>query len=69
MKKDFNVTGMTCNHCVASVEKGLTGLAGVDKVKVNLKKGKATVKFDESRVSPEAIVDKIKEVGYEAEVV
>lgn len=69
MKKEFSVTGMTCNHCVASVEKGLNGLAGVEKVKVNLKKGKATVKYDETNVSSDQIVNKIKEVGYEAEVI
>ncbi|WP_314059745.1 copper chaperone CopZ [uncultured Vagococcus sp.] len=69
MKKEFNVTGMTCNHCVASIENGLNELAGVEKVKVNLKKGKATVKYDETNVSSNQIVNKIKEVGYEAEVI
>ncbi|MBP1044477.1 copper chaperone CopZ [Vagococcus sp. BWB3-3] len=69
MKKEFSVTGMTCNHCVASVEKGVNELTGVEKVKVNLKKGRATVKYDETNVSSDQIVNKIKEVGYEAEVV
>lgn len=69
MKKEFKVTGMTCQHCVANVEKGLTGLAGVEKVKINLKKEKAVVKYDENQVSENEIVAKVKEVGYEAEVV
>lgn len=69
MKKEFKVTGMTCNHCVASVEKGVNSLSGIEKIKVNLKKGKATIKYDETNVSSEQIVDKIKEAGYEAEVI
>lgn len=69
MKQEFKVTGMTCQNCVAHVEKGINELAGVAKVKVNLKKEKSVVKYDESQVSNSDIVAKVKEVGYEAEVI
>ena len=33
---DFTVTGMTCQHCVASVTEEVTELAGVQEVDVDL---------------------------------
>ncbi|WP_317943506.1 copper chaperone CopZ [Carnobacterium maltaromaticum] len=69
MKNTFKITGMTCAHCVAKVEKGIQELAGVDKVKVYLKKGTATVTYQEEQLSDETISQKIAEVGYQAEVV
>lgn len=69
MKKEFKVTGMTCKHCVARVEKGLQELAGVQKAKVNLKKELATVKYDENSVNEQEIIDNIIETGYQAEVI
>ncbi|CCO12574.2 copper chaperone CopZ [Carnobacterium maltaromaticum LMA28] len=50
MKNTFKITGMTCAHCVAKVEKGIQELAGVDKVKVHLKKGTATVTYQEEQL-------------------
>lgn len=69
MKNTFKITGMTCGHCVAKVENGIKELAGVDKVKVHLKKGTATVTYQEEQLSNEEINQKIAEVGYQAEVV
>lgn len=69
MKKEFKVSGMTCKHCVARVEKGISELSGVEKVKVNLKKERATVKFDQSQVTENQIIDSIVTTGYEAEVI
>lgn len=69
MKKiDFNVTGMSCEHCVATVEKAVVELEGVKKVKVNLKKEKATVKFDESCLTTHAIISAIEAKDFHAEV-
>ena len=36
MKKEFNVTGMTCAACQANVEKTVKKLSGVESVYVNL---------------------------------
>ncbi|MHC5248163.1 copper chaperone CopZ [Enterococcus sp. HY326] len=68
MKKEFAIKGMTCKHCVARVEEGINSLPGIEKVKINLKKENGVVKFDESQVSPQAIADKVTEVGYATEV-
>lgn len=68
MKQNFSIKGMSCEHCVARVEKGIKELPGIQKVKIQLKKNAGTVKFDESQISGAQIAEKINEVGYEAEV-
>jgi copper chaperone len=67
-KSELNITGMTCNHCVAKVEEAARAVLGVEKVKVNLKKGLGKVKFDETQTSAEQIAVAITEVGYAATV-
>ena len=67
MKQTFTIKGLSCAHCVARVEKAISELAGVDKVKVSLKKAQGVVKFDEEQVSAETIVQAVQEAGYEAQ--
>ncbi|MBO0430569.1 copper chaperone CopZ [Enterococcus sp. DIV0660C] len=69
MKQQFSIQGMSCNHCVAKVEETLQALPGIQKVKVNLKKAKGTVKFDESQIHSEQIKEQITALGYPAEVI
>jgi len=40
---DFTVTGMTCQHCVASVTEEVTDLPGVTEVDVDLATGRLHV--------------------------
>ena len=51
MKKIYHIEGMSCDHCVARVEKALSEVPGVKKAKVNLKKANAKVKYDEQLVT------------------
>ena len=37
MKKIYHIEGMSCDHCVARVEKALSEVPGVKKAKVNFK--------------------------------
>lgn len=69
MKKEFSIKGMSCKHCVAKVEEGIQSLPGIQKVKINLKKESAVVKFDESQISPQQIAEKATKVGYPTEVI
>lgn len=69
MKQEFSVKGMTCNHCVARIEEAVGRISGVKKVKVQLKKEKAVVKFDEANVQATEICQAINELGYQAEVI
>ncbi|RPI14676.1 MAG: copper chaperone [Ignavibacteriae bacterium] len=63
MKKEtIKVTGMSCGHCVKSVEKVLAELPlESSKVEIN----SIDVEFDEQKVSREKIVEAIEEAGYE----
>jgi copper ion binding protein len=66
MKQEFALQGLSCDHCVARVEKAISALPGVQKVKVNLKKAQGVVKFDDNQTSSQAIVQAVQTVGYEA---
>lgn len=50
----YTVTGMTCEHCVASVTEEVEGLTGVERVEVVLETGELTIdstrRLDESDV-------------------
>ena len=48
----FTVTGMTCQHCVASVTEEVTELSGVTEVDVDLASGRLHVVGD---VTPEQV--------------
>lgn len=64
MTKDFNVPAISCQHCVNAITQEVTGINGVQNVKVDLGSKRVSVQADES-VSPEAIVSAINEAGYD----
>lgn len=47
----LKIGGMSCASCANRIEKGLAGLAGVDKATVNFATEKATVTYDTAQVS------------------
>jgi len=55
---------MSCASCVVTIEGGLRGLEGVERVQVNLAAGKAFVTYDPGRVDLRRIVATIADVGY-----
>ncbi|MDF2649125.1 MAG: copper ion binding protein [Paenibacillus sp.] len=59
----LKVEGMSCNHCVNSVEKAMKELGAEGKV--NLANKEVEVQFDESKLSVEAIKEAIEEQGYD----
>lgn len=70
MKKiTLEIMGMSCAHCVKTIETTLQGLEGVVKAKVNLKKETAKVKYDEKVQGIDNLTAAIKEAGYEAKPV
>jgi Cu+-exporting ATPase len=62
------VTGMTCAACQARVQRTLQKQPGVQDATVNLMMGNATVTYDPSAVSPDALVTAIRDTGYGAEI-
>jgi len=59
------VTGMTCAACAANIERALTKLPGVGAVGVNYATNRATVTFDPAVLTIPAIVETIRDVGYD----
>ena len=63
MKKEFNVTGMSCAACSATVEKAVRSLAGVESASVNLLTSSMTV---DSNLSDDVIIKAVEKAGYGA---
>ncbi len=60
----YNITGMSCAACSASVNRVVSKLEGVTECQVNLITGKMTVTFDETRVSEEDFFRVVKKAGF-----
>lgn len=60
----YTVTGMTCQHCVASVTEEIGEIAGVTGVAVDLESGAVTV-TSENAITDDAVRDAVHEAGYE----
>lgn len=61
----LNVQGMSCGHCVRSIEGSVGALEGVNKVTVHLAEGKVDVEFNPEAVSLNKIKETIDDQGYE----
>lgn len=60
----YKVVGMTCDHCVSSVQSEVSTIDGVTDVDVDLATGQVTVSSD-TPLDPAAIRAAIDEAGYE----
>ncbi len=58
------VTGMTCANCVATVERNLKKVGGVESAVVNLSSERATVDFDPSQTGLDELIGRIQRAGY-----
>ena len=63
--KIFKVLGMSCQHCVSSVTKGLAALNGVTDVAVSLSNKTVTVTFDAKTITTDRITKTIEDLGYD----
>ncbi|MDN5747561.1 MAG: heavy-metal-associated domain-containing protein [Pseudonocardia sp.] len=59
----YTVTGMTCEHCVASVTEEITEIDGVTAVAVDLPTGAVTVTSD-TPVDEAGVRAAVEEAGY-----
>lgn len=64
MRKQINIEGMSCGHCVKHVENALMELKGVEKVTVSLADKYAVVEMSED-VDDSTIKEAIEEAGYD----
>ncbi len=65
-KARLGINGMSCQHCVKTVTDALIALEGVQRVKVNLRKGEAIVRYDASYITDANLVEAITAIGFEA---
>ncbi|MFC4737926.1 copper chaperone CopZ [Bacillus daqingensis] len=65
LNKTINVKGMTCGHCVSSVEGSVGSLEGVDKVKVDLDQATVDVVFNPDQVTEDQIKETIDDQGFD----
>lgn len=68
MHQKFNVTGMTCSACSASVEKSVKKVDGVQSVSVNLLTNSMAVDYDEAATDSGKIIQAVMDAGYQASV-
>lgn len=61
----LNVQGMSCGHCVKSIEGSVGALSGVEQVNVNLQNATVEVAFNEAQVTVEQIKETIDDQGYD----
>ena len=59
----LNVQGMSCGHCVKSIENSVGAINGVEKVNVQLNNGTVDVEFNND-VDVKKITDTIEDQGY-----
>ncbi len=67
MKEQINlqVSGMSCQHCVKSVEDSVMALPGIEKVEVSLENNSVDVAYDSSAVEVSQIAEAIEDQGYD----
>ena len=62
----FDVTGMTCGHCVSSVTEEVSELSGVESVTVDLNVGGASTVtvVSENALTTDAVRSAVEDAGY-----
>jgi copper chaperone CopZ len=64
----LRVTGMTCGHCQAKVERALKGTSGVYSAIVDLQLGEAEIDFEDDAATPGQLVAAVEKAGYGAKL-
>ncbi len=64
MKEIYNIEGMTCASCSSAVERVTSKLPGVISSSVNLTTAKLTIEYEDDKVTPDLIMEKVKKAGF-----
>lgn len=69
MKKDvLEISGITCQACVAKIERKVSRMEGVEQANVNLSTGIGSFSYDADKVKLEEIIATIEKLGYEGSI-
>lgn len=60
----LSIEGMSCGHCVSSVQKALQQVDGAQVEQVQI--GSATVSYDPAKTSVDDLVEAVNDEGYAA---
>jgi copper chaperone len=60
------VKGMTCPSCIRHIDDALKEVDGVSSIQVQLREGQVLVRHDPDSSIASALVDALKEAGYES---
>ena len=62
--RTFTVSGMHCEGCESSIETGLRRLDGVRDVTADHRAQTVRVSFDERRLDPAHLAERLERIGY-----
>src|SRR5260221_11071877 len=63
------ITGMTCANCVATIERNVRKLPGIQEANVNLANERLNVVYDPTQLSHDDIVARVRKAGYDVPAV
>ena len=66
IKKTFRVEDMSCTNCAMKLESLEDSLDGVKEVNASYHKLTMIIEYDETKLTPEQIVEAVKRKGYTA---
>lgn len=64
VEASFNVCGMHCENCVASIKKGVNELEGIENITITLDDSTAVVKYDASQLAISDIEKAVEKRGF-----
>ncbi|MBM7603035.1 copper chaperone [Metabacillus crassostreae] len=66
-KVSLKVKGMSCDHCVKTIEENVGTLNGVDRLLVDLEEEDVVIEYNADTISLDKLKEAIEEQGYEIE--
>lgn len=60
----LTIKGMTCEACIETINLALSKVPGVLEYNTDFKNGSSTVKFDNSKIAEQTIINAVNETGY-----
>ena len=63
---ELNISGMHCAGCAAGIEGTLKSVDGIVRASVNFATSKGIFEFQPSKITEEEIINKIRQLGYDA---
>ena len=65
-EQKLQVTGMTCGHCVMTVENKLKAVPGVESASADKDANSAVVSYDADQASPDDLLAALADTNYKA---